>query len=92
MFHEKGLKNEFSDAWDGVGREVVDQGTLETGQSLRHVCAKDGGEKMERSMREAINWRKRAGHSLERGQYCYSDRNRDSSARRDRLRSGEEED
>lgn len=40
--------------WDGVGWETVDQGTLETGQSFRHICAKGGGEKIERSMGEAV--------------------------------------
>lgn len=44
----------FDDAWDGVGWETIDQGTLETRQSLRHICANGGGEKIERSMREAV--------------------------------------
>lgn len=43
---------------------------METRQSLRHICANGGGEKIERSMQETVGgWRKRAQHSQERGTY-----------------------
>lgn len=42
------LKRKFDDAWGGVGWGTGDQGTLETGQSLGHICAKERGAKIER--------------------------------------------
>lgn len=78
----------FDDAWDGVGWETVDQGTLETRQSLRHICANGGSEKIERSMRELCVEEEGSAQPGE----GYLHTNRDRAASRDRLGSAAEED
>lgn len=54
----------------GVGWGTGDQGTLETGQSLRHVYAKEIGEKIERYKLEAVSGRR--GFSMARRQRTYT--------------------
>lgn len=78
----------FDDAWDGVRWETVDQGTLETGQSLRHICAKEGGENIERSMQEAVSGGRGLSTARRR---VLAPSNRDRTASKNRLVSGGEE-